>query len=267
MLSQFATLATRAVALTLCICLPLCTGCASYVNIPADGRDTALNAVNLPPVPDVMGRALAFSINSYPAAAAGGPTAEGSEGGTVALFRYYLPDGASSKTYSRVGSTLNALGLDTTVGGEAHFTSFTEVPHYVVTAVRIRGDNAQVDVVLPAKYAPRNLLQIGMQGGLSAWRVMSYSRYIPTQDDSQRAVAYSTPHSITTPELEPAGDSEPTTMPEQAEESTEPMPQTQPDTTSEEPLRPVTIPSDQQPSSQPDAPPGNAIEEVTKKNS
>lgn len=236
--------------------LHVVAGCASYVNIPADGSDTALNAVNLPPVPRVMGRALAFSVNSYPPAGASGAD------GQVTGMRYYLPDGASAHTYARVGSILGESGIDASIGNLAvHGTSYPDIPRYIVTAVRIRGDDALVDVMLPDTFGPRNLLQIGMQGGLSTWRVIAYSRYIPSLDDAQRAAAYSTPRPVE-PDHTQAAEAvqQPTTMPEDSsatateivdqgtaveevseDGATDAIPQSQPDTTAEEPLRPVTI--------------------------
>lgn len=147
-------------------------GCASYVNIPADGRDTAINAVNLPPVPAVMSEALAYAIAKYPLGSA---------------YCINLPYNSNDRTYRLAYEDIiefnGAEGLCQT----ECTTNETQLPYYQLISVRIRGNHAIVNILLPESLAERRLLVLGLNGSFSGWNVISVQQHYPTSADIAQA--------------------------------------------------------------------------------
>ena len=136
-------------------------GCASWVNIPPEEGDTAIHAVNLPPVPGVMASAVSYAVEQYPAK------------GTIAVA---LPAPASERCFAvvldRVGKRAMAWG-----GGKGLRSA------YRVLSVRIRGNSASVDVLLPTSVGlldGKYLLEVNLAGQLDGWSVRSARRLFLT---------------------------------------------------------------------------------------
>jgi len=158
----------------LLVCIAL-TSCASYVNIPPDGKDTALNAVNLPPAPAVMAEALAHAV-----------TLDCSLGSP----HITLPENASPKTYQRAETRAEsaiASALALTSNTDQPTTFSTSSAPYSVLEVHIRSKLALVDVLLPDTFAPRRLLRVRMRGHFNGWHLVSLTRFVPSEYDLQRA--------------------------------------------------------------------------------
>lgn len=146
------------------------TGCVSYVNIPPIAQDTALNSVNVPPVPVVMAAAAAYARAHFPTV--------GEEAAII------LPASPSERTWEIVEAR-SALSRGVAVseaippGGAA--------PVYEIRAIRIRGRSATVDVILPVAEDGRRLLEVRLRGGLTGWRVIN-ARRLFAESDGQRAL-------------------------------------------------------------------------------
>lgn len=136
-------------------------GCTSWVNIPPEQGDTAIHAVNLPPVPGVMASAVSYAVEQYPA------------NGTIAVS---LPAPASERCFSVV---LGRVGK----GAVAWRGSDDLRTAYRVLSVRIRGNSASVDVLLPTSVDlldGKYLLEVNLVGQFDGWSVRSVKRLFLT---------------------------------------------------------------------------------------
>jgi len=172
--NKFTTTTSLLTFLILIITLP---SCASYVNIPPDSKDTAINAVNLPPVPGVMADALAFATTQYPI-----------ENQTAII----LPAPASNRAFKIV---LNKINADATRWlGDDDLR-----PAYRILSVRLRGSSAIVDILLPQQLNlpdDKYILELNLQGNLAGWRVIGVKRLIPTNDQLQNIAAPAYPEPV-----------------------------------------------------------------------
>lgn len=136
--------------------LVLLPGCASYVNIPADSqKDIAINTIDAPPTPVLIGAALEYALRDYP------PSSR--------PFAIKLPLPASDRTWS------HALG--TRPNSRRYDEAQPDMPVYDVRTIRIRGNDAFVDIVLPTSRDNRPVLEVHLQGGISGWTVVSARRW------------------------------------------------------------------------------------------
>ena len=176
-------------------------GCASFVNIPPDNKDTAINAVNIPPVPGVMADALAFATTQYPV---NQPAA------------VILPAPAGERTFRIVSKKINN-NISAWQGNQ------DTRPAYRILAVRVRGSAAIVDILLPQQLNlpdNKNLMEINLQGRVTGWRVVGVKRLIPTPNQLQNAAPPAIPtientQTTTPPEPTTENQSPPTAKPQE----------------------------------------------------
>ncbi len=135
-------------------------GCASYVNIPSDGRDTAFNAINVAPVPMVMEKAVAFALSAWP---------------DEEPYGVVLPEGASINTYRQVAGEMAEPLHPDEAGQHAAVNSV-----YEVLAIYIRGNEALVTILLPDAWDGRVVGKVQLTGGFGGWSVTSSNREFPS---------------------------------------------------------------------------------------
>ncbi|MFG0328625.1 MAG: hypothetical protein ACF8PN_01895 [Phycisphaerales bacterium] len=152
----FERIVRMASAPCLAAALVLSTGCASYVNIPAQDGDTAVHAVNFAPVPSLMADAVGYAVNAFPV--------EGS-------FAIELPAGSNAATYAK--------SLAQAPDGVRISDDSAGLPLYEVTRVQIRGSDAIVQVMLPQAPDRRRLLEVGFDGRVSGWKIVNAARWYP----------------------------------------------------------------------------------------
>ncbi len=186
------------------IAITFSTGCVSYVNIPGDNRDTAINAVNLPPVPGIMARSIQFATIQYPIPTNG---------------IYILPQTTEWRAYHMAGerTASSITAWDQTSEVDPAYT-------YQIISIRIRGTSADVDMILPTSinvYDNKQLLQLNLHGTLTGWNVINYKRaYITepmrilaekTQNQPLGYIASSNPPHTDNPTSEPITVTQPNT--------------------------------------------------------
>ncbi len=142
-------------------CLILPGGCASYVNVPAEDGDSAINAVNLPPTPGVMAAALAYAVDRFPV----------QRSAVIAL-----PEYSNGRTFE-----IAAKKIDGSVTAWTGLEN-AESPYQILN-VRIRGSRAVISILLPQD-APildeKYVLEVSMHGQLNGWFVSNARRFIVT---------------------------------------------------------------------------------------
>lgn len=198
------------------------SGCASYVNIPADSeKDLAINAIDAPPTPGVISAALDHVLRDFPPPAT--------------PYGIRLPVEASDNTWHK------------TVRQRDGALPYAELPEghpvYDVRSIRIRGSDAWVDVVVPETIDNRPLVELRLEGWVDGWKVTSVRRWSASVIRARESSGQYVPTSTNEPALRPivattepraAAAEPPPTAPSEAE--VEPTaPQDRPLT----PLRPV----------------------------
>ncbi|MEX0776669.1 MAG: hypothetical protein WD042_13280 [Phycisphaeraceae bacterium] len=104
------------------------TGCATYVNIPAQERDVALHQPTYDVVTDVIAASFAAVLADRPI---DGP------------YRIVMPAGTLASQYAQVGAALGPQATWSLQGGDQ------ALPTLDARQVRIRGFDAEVDVLRP----------------------------------------------------------------------------------------------------------------------
>lgn len=138
------------------LCTAALAGCASYVNIPPDSnKDIAINAINAPPTPRLIGDALGYVLTINP------PPSK--------PYAVRLPVEADPSTWGKV--------LAGREGAAAYAPDQADVPVYDVRSIRIRGRDAWVDIVVPQTADDRRLIEVRLEGFVSGWRVTSARRW------------------------------------------------------------------------------------------
>jgi hypothetical protein len=158
-------------------------GCVSYASYPAVARDTALNDPNTPALEEVMVSGLKYVVEKYPppadAGEVAGETRQGAESGGATLA-LNLPQGLTPTAYERVARHVGH--------GAAPLTADTShLPIYHVSYMRVRGDQAQINIVRPVLelgLTPSGTpvmqeIKLQLRGGLQPWHVISSREWDP----------------------------------------------------------------------------------------
>lgn len=198
------------------------SGCASYVNIPADSeKDIAINAINAPPTPGVISAALDHVLRDFPPPAT--------------PYGIRLPAEASESTWQKVARQRDGA------------LPFAELPlgqpAYDVRSIRIRGSDAWVDIVVPETIDNRPLVELRLEGWVDGWKVTSVRRWSASVIRVRESSGQYVPTSTNEPALRPivatterrTAAAEPPSIEPSAEEVEPAAPQDRPLT----PLRPV----------------------------
>lgn len=145
-----------AAALTLAL-----TGCAGYTTYPAPqaGSDAAFNSPNVPPAPDVVYTALAYTIDRFPV---DGP------------YAINLPAQLDPKRVAYIFDLLKDPDARTLTQGTEN------LPTYHVGRIWIRGGSAEVDVFRPVTDIPgpeggqvTQMVTVKLEPRFTRWRVAS----------------------------------------------------------------------------------------------
>jgi len=158
------------------------SGCASYVNIPADSeKDLAINAIDAPPTPGVISAALDHVLRDYPPPAT--------------PYGIRLPVEASDNTWHK------------TVRQRDGALPYAELPEgqpvYDVRSIRIRGSDAWVDIVVPHAIDNRPLIELRLKGWVDGWRITSVRRWSASVIRARESSGQYAPTSSNEPALRP----------------------------------------------------------------
>lgn len=204
------------------ICTAALAGCASYVNIPPDSnKDIAINAINAPPTPRLIGDALDYVLMTNP------PPSK--------PYAVRLPVEADASTWGKV--------LAGREGAAAYAPDQADGPVYDVRSIRIRGRDAWVDIVVPEAADNRPLIELRLDGDFAGWTVTSVRHWpasvIQQRESSGQYAPAASEESVLRP-LAPASQAAAPAS-EQADEVSEPQPapQSSADQRTLQPLRPV----------------------------
>lgn len=144
-------------------------GCVSLASYPAAPGETAVKNPNDPRMIDVMVLALDWVIRRYP------PETTGD-----ARLAINLPVGVRERIYERAAIR---VGL----GAVPLSTQTQNLPTYHVARLRIRGDEAAVDILRPVTEvgeapgggAVYQEIRVNMRGGVRPWHVVSHREWTP----------------------------------------------------------------------------------------
>ncbi|MEM6751099.1 MAG: hypothetical protein AAGA57_10145 [Planctomycetota bacterium] len=144
--------ASRLIALFVLAAGPFACGPTAYFNVPSDEGDWfALNSANAGTARAVSEVALARVV---------------ADSGAPSPFEYLLPEGAAIQTYRKAGA---ALGPSALVPSEQ---SPAGTPLFAVRSVRVRGTEAQVEVIRPSGVFDWELVDVDLVWNLcDGWRV------------------------------------------------------------------------------------------------
>lgn len=150
------------------------SGCISWASYPAAPGEIAVKDPNQPVIEELMMSGMRWVVQKYPPVDASGTHAGG---GRIA---FNLPFGVRPNVYRRVCEAAGG-------GAEPLTPDNASLPIYHVRELRIRGDQAQMNVVFPASTlgaSPKGgpvyqEVKIGFQGGLRNWRVSSFREWGP----------------------------------------------------------------------------------------
>jgi hypothetical protein len=165
--------------LVLLTALAFAGGCVSYATYPAVPKNTALNDPNVPAMEEVMMTGLRFVATKYPPGGRPDPT-QPAPAITEPRFALNLPQGVKPRVHERVAA---AVG-----NGAAPLTPETShLPIYHVTYLRVRGDEAQLNVVRELTELPRTPtgqpvmqeIKLHLRGGLRPWAVTTTREWDP----------------------------------------------------------------------------------------
>jgi hypothetical protein len=146
------------------------SGCVSWASYPAGPGEVAVKNPNDPTMLDVMVTGLQWVIRRYPPGAGG-------EGPRLAIN---LPAGMRERVYQRVAVRVGQGAVPLT-------TANATLPIYHVAQVRVRGDEAAVDILRPVtELGPSpsgepvyQEVRVNLRGGVSPWHVVSHREWTP----------------------------------------------------------------------------------------
>ncbi|MCC6909895.1 MAG: hypothetical protein IT430_18320 [Phycisphaerales bacterium] len=204
------------------VCTAALAGCASYVNIPPDSnKDIAINAINAPPTPRLIGDALGYVLTINP------PPSK--------PYAVRLPVEADPSTWGKV--------LAGREGAAAYAPDQADVPVYDVRSIRIRGRDAWVDIVVPETVDNRRLIELRLDGGFAGWTVTSVRHWPASVIEQRESSGQYAPGASDESVLRPLAPASPSDAPpsEQSDGTSEPQPAPQSDADQRtlQPLRPV----------------------------
>lgn len=144
-------------------------GCVSLASYPAAPGETAIRNTNDPRVIDVMVVALDWVIRRYPPETTG-----------EARLAINLPPGVRERIYERAAIRIGH-------GAVPLSTETQNLPTYHVARLRIRGDEAAVDILRPMtelgatpEGAPAyQEIRVNLRGGVRPFRVVSHREWTP----------------------------------------------------------------------------------------
>lgn len=164
------------------------TGCVNYASYPAAPGSIAIRNPNTPAVEEVMMAGLRWTANRYPPAAL--PSELDEQSGPRMVIN--LPPGVRGLVYERVANVIP--------GAEPLSPENSHLPIYHVASIRIRGDQAQLDVFRPVQSVGLKPtgetvyqeIRIDLKGGLQPWRVVNWREWTPGSGETP-ALNYFTP--------------------------------------------------------------------------
>jgi hypothetical protein len=145
-------------------------GCVSWASYPAGPGETAVKNPNDPTILNVIETGLEWVVRKYPPGTTG-------DGPKLAIN---LPQGIRERVYERmavrVGHGAAPLRSDTAT-----------LPVYHVAQVRIRGDEAAVDIIRPVVELGAGPdggpvyqeIRVNMRGGMGPWHIVSHREWTP----------------------------------------------------------------------------------------
>jgi hypothetical protein len=151
-------------------------GCVSYASYPAVPRNTAINDPNTPAMEEVMIVGLREVIAKYPPRGGSGASPQDEQ----AQLALNLPRGLKPRVHERIA---RAVGF-----GAAPLTPETNhLPIYHVSYLRIRGDQAQINIIRPVTDLGRTPsgmpvmqeIKLQLSGGLRPWHVVTRREWEP----------------------------------------------------------------------------------------
>jgi hypothetical protein len=159
--------------------IALVAGCVSYATYPAVPQNTALNDPNTPAMSDVMLAGLRYVAVKYPPGGRPDPLTEPAPA-PGPTFAVNLPPGISPKGYERI------VGLVGN-GAVALTPETSHLPIYHVTYMRVRGDQAQINILRPVTELPptpkgmpvMQEIKLQLSGGLHPWKVITSREWDP----------------------------------------------------------------------------------------
>lgn len=173
----FATLAFSSLAVA--------AGCASWANFPPVPGDTAFHSLASPAMEDVMVEGLRWTITRYPPIGDALDFTPGpAEEPRIAIN---LPKGVKAAFYQYASKDIG--GPRRLVTPLASTTR--DIPIYHVRSLRIRGDEAQINIVRPATElgpSPAGTpvyqeVTLTLRGGIGPWRVVANTPWSPGSED------------------------------------------------------------------------------------
>ncbi|MFN0131879.1 MAG: hypothetical protein ACKVW3_05010 [Phycisphaerales bacterium] len=160
-------------------------GCASWANFPPVPGDTAFHSLATPAMEDVMIEGLRWTITRYPPR---GTTLDFTPGAPEEpRLSINLPVGVKANYYQyaarEIGGPRRVVAPLTTTSAD--------LPIYHVRSLRVRGDEAQINIVRPATelgLAPDGTpvyqeVTLTLRGGIGPWRVVSATPWSPGSED------------------------------------------------------------------------------------
>ncbi|MBL9032204.1 MAG: hypothetical protein JNM80_10930 [Phycisphaerae bacterium] len=175
----------RASAILSLASLAAIAGCVSWANFPPVPGDTAFHSPSLPAMEDVMVEGLRWTITRYPP---NGQALDFTPGpAEQPRLAINLPTGVKAAFYDYASKDIG--GPRRLVTPLASTTS--DLPIYHVRSLRIRGDEAQINIIRPATelgLAPTGQpvyqeVTLTLRGGVGPWRVVSATPWSPGSED------------------------------------------------------------------------------------
>lgn len=149
-------------------------GCVNWASYPAAPGEVALKDPNRPMLEELMMTGMKWVVTKYPPVDASGKHVGN---GRIA---FNLPVGVRPQVYRRVCEAAGG-------GAEPLTEANNTLPTYHIREFRIRGDQAQMNVVIPASSlgaSPQGgpiyqEIKLGFDGGLQPWKVTSFREWGP----------------------------------------------------------------------------------------
>jgi len=149
-------------------------GCVSWASYPAQPGEAAVKNPNDPAIIDVIHTSMSWVISKYP------PSTQPTARTDAAQLAVNLPPGIRARIYQGLADRIGhgAVPLSQESKG---------LPTYHIAQVRIRGDEAAVDILRPVVELGASPeggpvyqeIRVNLRGGMQPWRVMSHREWTP----------------------------------------------------------------------------------------